>query len=101
MTIPSYLFEKPASKAVKNIYIRTVSLNNRKSCPTCLQKLNGNSIYSSGEYRNGKWNTIQHCCEFCFSNNLKKDCESYQKYSDREIVFVGYQGTKIPDWLRL
>ena len=85
----------------KNIYIRTVSLNNRKSCPTCLQKLNGRLIYSAGEYVNAKWNTIQHFCELCFSENLKKDCDVFKVKLEREIAFVPYQGTKIPDWLHL
>jgi len=85
----------------KNIYIRTVSLNNRKSCPTCSQKLDGRLIYSAGEYVNAKWNTIQHFCELCFSTNLKKDCDVFKAKLVRDIAFVPYQGTKIPDWLRL
>ncbi len=101
MTMPSYLFEKPASKPTKNIYIRTVSLNNRKSCPTCSQKLDGRLIYSAGEYVNAKWNTIQHFCELCFSTNLEKDCDVFKAKLVRDIAFVPYQGTKIPDWLRL
>lgn len=85
----------------KNIYIRTVSLNNRKSCPTCSQKLEGRLIYSAGEYVNAKWNTIQHFCELCFSISLKKDCEVYRTKTGKEIKFVSYQGTKIPEWLHL
>lgn len=83
----------------KNIYIRTVSLNNRKSCPTCSLKLNGRLIYSAGEYVNAKWCTIFHFCELCFPNNLKKDCDIYKANSEREVVFVPYQGTQIPAWL--
>lgn len=86
---------------MKNIYIRTVSLNSRKSCPTCLQKLNEQSIYSAGEYINAKWNNIRHFCSLCFESNLKRDCEQYKMETGKEIRFVSYQGTKIPDWLKL
>lgn len=99
--MPSYLAEKPVSKPVKNIYIRTVSLNSRKSCPTCSQKLNGRLIYSAGEYINAKWNNIRHFCSLCFGNNLKRDCESYKANSGKEIRFIGYQSTRLPDWLSL
>jgi hypothetical protein len=101
MAIPSYLAQKPTSKQTKNIYIRTVSLGNRKSCPTCLQKLNGDLIYSAGEYVNAKWNNIQHFCSLCFESNLKRDCEVYRTKTGKEIEFVSYQGTKIPEWLKL
>lgn len=101
MNMPSYLSEKPIIKPTKNIYIRTVSLGKRKSCPTCSLKLNDRSIYSAGEYINAKWNNIQHFCELCFSTNLKKDCEIYETKTGKEIKFVSYQGTKIPEWLHL
>mgnify|MGYP006321306985 FL=1 len=99
--MPSYLSEKPIIKPTKNIYIRTVSLAKRKSCPTCLQKLDGRLIFSAGEYVNAKWNTVQHFCKLCFSTNLKKDCEIYETKTGKEINFVSYQGTKIPEWLKL
>jgi hypothetical protein len=99
--MPSYLSEKSIIKPNKNIYIRTVSLANRKSCPTCSLKLDGRLIYSAGEYVNVKWNTIQHFCELCFSSNLKKDCEVYKAKSGKEIKFISYQNTKIPEWLKL
>lgn len=83
----------------KNIYIRTVSLGNRKSCPTCLRKLNGNLIYSAGEYINAKWNNIQYFCNFCFEDTLKRECYYFKRNSGKEINFIGYQNTKIPDWL--
>ena len=85
----------------KNIYIRTVSLGNRKSCPTCLRKLNGQLIYSAGEYINAKWNNIQHFCSLCFQDNLKHYCEVYKTKTGKEINFVSYQSTKIPDWLKV
>lgn len=81
----------------KNLYIRTVSLGNRKSCPECKIKLNGNPIYSSGEYLNGKWNTTNHFCRNCFPQFQEK-INLFQEQTKRFVVFKGYQGFHIPDW---
>jgi len=82
----------------KNLYIRTVSLNNRKSCPTCNCKLNGESIYSSGEYKNGKWKTTDHFCKNCF-DSLKEKIKLYNERTSRIVEFKGYGSTKIPNWM--
>lgn len=82
------------TKSVKNIYIRIVSLGNRKSCPKCSSKLGENLIYSSGIYHNGNWKTVYHFCMSCFKS-IKPN------FQHETINFIGYQGIKIPDWLKL
>lgn len=80
----------------KNVYLRIVKLNNRKSCPTCKTKLGENGfILSSGEYINAKWHTIEYCCQHCFyqlDNKLKNQIDNFE--------YKGYQGFSIPNWIR-
>ena len=82
----------------KNMYIRTVSLNNRKSCPTCKDKLNGQNIFSVGEYQNAKWKTVEHFCRNCFSNFSIK-VKAFTEKTNREVILKGYQSFSIPDWM--
>lgn len=82
----------------KNLYIRTVSLGNRKSCPICSNKLNDGAIFSSGEYQNGKWKTTDHFCYNCFPL-FKKKIFSFQRREKRKIEFKGYMGFQIPEWM--
>jgi len=50
-----------------NIWLAQVSLGNRKSCPACRRKLEGdNCIISVGEYFRGIYRYAFYCCENCF-----------------------------------
>jgi hypothetical protein len=81
---------------MKNVYLRTVSLKNRKSCPTCKIKLEENeSIYSSGEYIHAKWRNIEHFCKNCFNDFNEKliRCSVYN------FEYKSYQGCELPCWI--
>lgn len=80
---------------IKNIYVRTVKLNNRKICPTCLNKLENELIYFSGEYIRAKWNTIGYFCIRCFDElNLRL------KNLFFSIEYKAYSGTKLPEFIK-
>ena len=56
-----------------NEYFRTVSLNNRKSCPTCHTRLHpGESIWNWGEYVSAKWRTVKYFCSECFIEQVQR-----------------------------
>lgn len=79
----------------KNVYLRIVKLNNRKSCPTCKTKLDEDqSIYSSGEYIRAKWRNIENFCQHCFPQLNKKLRNEFDN-----LGYKGYQGCKIPSWI--
>lgn len=81
---------------MKNIYLRTVSLNNRKTCPTCKIKLEKDeSIYSSGEYIRAKWRNIEFFCFNCFKEFNEKLVTLFGK-----IEYKSYRGCKIPIWIK-
>lgn len=80
----------------KNVYIRPVKLNDRKSCPTCQIKLNKfESIYSSGEYIRAKWRNIEYFCVHCFSHLDKRLKNEFDN-----LEYRGYQSCVIPNWIR-
>lgn len=79
----------------KNIYIRTVKLNNRKTCPTCRNKLEKfELIYSSGEYINCKWNNIGYFCIKCFN-----ELDSKLRNNFLNLEYKNYAGTKLPEFI--
>lgn len=83
-----------------NEWFRTVSLGNRKSCPTCKKKLEaGESIWSWGEYLNAKWRTILHFCKNCYEEEVKQKLQSHAAECGCNITLV-YKDPA-PDWLKL
>lgn len=82
----------------KNLYIRIISLNNRKSCSACKNKLNGQNIFSAGEYQNAKWKTVEHFCRNCFPQFSSK-IKTFTEKTEREVILKGYQSFSIPDWM--
>lgn len=77
----------------KNIYIRTVKLNNRKTCPTCNIRLNDEKIYSSGEYIRAKWNGLGYFCVKCFNELDRKFRNLFLS-----IEYKGYH-IRLPDFI--
>lgn len=83
-----------------NEYFRTVSLNNRKSCPNCKKKLDGESIWSWGEYIYGKWRTVKYFCRNCFKTEVQNDLNSHTADCGCVVNLCG-RGDVLPNWLNL
>lgn len=81
-------------------WFRTVSLGGRKSCPSCSAKLNGQSVWSWGEYVTWKWRTVKHFCPACFPP-IRRDLVNHTAGCGCEIELVGYGGERLPEWLTL
>lgn len=91
-----------AEQRSPNEYFRTVSLGNRKSCPTCKEKLGPmESIWSWGEYQYGKWRTVDHFCKKCFASSVHDRLAGHIDSCGCEVNLVGKSGTKLPDWLAI
>lgn len=84
-----------------NEWFRPVSLGGRKSCPSCPAKLGpGESVWSWGEYVNGKWRTVDHFCRECFPRNVRRRLSGHTDTCGCEVNLVGYH-TSLPAWLTL
>lgn len=71
----------------------------RKSCPNCRAKLvESESIWSWGEYINGKWRNVTDFCKECFDEVVLGKCFELQPHRPREISIKG--GVR-PCWMRL
>lgn len=83
-----------------NEWFRDISLNNRKSCPTCGTKKAG-QLYSWGEYKYAKWHTVKHFCEYCYETEVKKPLLEHADPCgcQIELQYRGYG--KAPKWLTL
>lgn len=81
-------------------WFRPISLNNRRSCPECLQKLPPEeSIWSWGEYRYAKWKTVMHFCRQCFPV-IQAHLIIHAGGCGCKFELVGKE-VKLPDWLTL
>lgn len=90
-----------AKPVVHNVYFRTVSLGNRKSCPSCKVKLPvGEKLWSWGEYQRGKWYTVQHFCSQCFAE-VRARLKGHAFQCRCSFNLVGYCGEQLPVWLTL
>jgi len=77
----------------KNVYIRSVS---ETKC-SCGKK--GLTVWSAGEY-GPSWRTVRHFCQDCFAD-LRRDIQAFSARNDnRKVILRGYQGTRIPAWMR-
>lgn len=86
---------------VHNEWFRTVSLGNRKSCPTCSAKLPaGESVWSWGEYVRAKWHTVKHFCVNCFEDQVRKPLVSHAGPCGCQIQ-LQFRGETQPDWFTL
>jgi hypothetical protein len=83
-----------------NEWFRTVSLSNRKSCPTCGTKLNGESIWSWGEYHIGKWRTVKHFCRQCFPREVRQPLKKHSSDCGCNITLVA-KNAELPEWLSI
>lgn len=97
----SELKEKTMAKQRShNEWFRSVSLNNRKSCPSCKKKLEANEkIWSWGEYRFAKWNTVKHFCKACFAKEVREPLVGHTDDCGCKVE-LNIQGNK-PYWLNL
>jgi hypothetical protein len=83
-----------------NEWFRTVSLNGRKSCPSCRAKLaEGERVWSWGEYVIGKWRTVMHFCKECYTTDVVPPLQRHLDDCGCAFNFIGYQGEKLPEWL--
>ena len=68
----------------------------RRNC-SCGKK--GVQVYSWGEYRNAKWNTVEYICQSCWKDWADK-LKSHTKAAECRFELVG-KDCKLPDWLTL
>lgn len=81
----------------KNAWFRPVLMGGRKSCPTCKAKLDGESIWTLGEYIRVRWHTVEYFCRQCFPN-VRVGIESAERRNGCTYEYVGQHCT-LPDWL--
>lgn len=85
----------------KYVYARSVVMRGRKSCPDCGTKLlEGEKIYSLGEYEKNKWYTIRHFCFGCYYQVLSM-LSAYEKGQQRPVYMKMYQGEARPRWFKV
>lgn len=85
---------------IHNEYFRPVSLNNRKSCPTCHIKLaSTESIWSWGEYISATWRTVTYFCRSCYKQQVYSALVSHSNPCKCTIVLNMYRGEARPEWL--
>lgn len=89
-----------AKQRSHNEWFRSVSLGGRKSCPSCGVKLNGEKVWSWGEYVRAKWHTVLHFCKACFQDRVKGPLTDHVGGCGCDVVLRG-QGESLPDWLTL
>lgn len=83
-----------------NEYFRTVKAG-RKRCPTCKSKLDGEPIWSWGEYIYGRWNTVKHFCKYCAEPMVLIPLRDHAGDCGCQVNLVGYCGEKLPEWLTI
>lgn len=91
---------KQQVKSPVNLWFRSVSRGNRKSCPECRSPLAaGEVIWAWGEYTNGKRRNIKDFCKKCFHNVLAL-ANRREDVADRGLE-INTSGEKRPPWMSL
>lgn len=91
-----------AKPRVHNEWFRSVSLGNRKSCPSCGDKLEpGEKVWSWGEYVRAKWRTVMHFCKHCYEKSVCAPLLAHAGPCGCKIELVAYGGERLPEWLVL
>lgn len=80
-------------------WFRPIREGGRKSCPCCHEKLEGESIWSHGNYVNAKWRTVGKFCRKCFGN-IAEHLMEHKAECGCSFELVGYHCV-LPRWLRL
>ena len=76
-------------------------VSSRKSCPYCLAKLEPDEfVWSWGEYRIGKWNTVRHFCKSCFHTTVREPLLEHAGNCGCNISLIG-KGCELPSWLTI
>ena len=79
-------------------YFRTVSLGNRRSCPTCKMKLGfDEEIWSWGDYQTGMWHTVAYFCQGCYRLTVQQRLLN----SGYKVFLKGYRDAPLPKWITL
>lgn len=82
-----------------NEWFKTISLGNRKSCPTCGTKLDpGESIWTWGEYVRAKFRKITHFCKHCYQREVVTRLDTHAEHCGCEFEFQSQSGP-LPEWL--
>ena len=62
---------------------------------------NRGQVYSWGEYHNGKWRTVKHFCQSCYSEVVRNKLHTYMNLHECEIELRARSGHRIPEWITL
>lgn len=83
-------------------WFRKVSMGGRKSCPTCRAKLgDGESVWVWGNYVCARWRNVAYFCRACYAVEVAQPMIEHAGPCGCVFQYVGYQGTKLPEWLTL
>jgi hypothetical protein len=75
--------------------------SSRKSCKTCGAKLiNGETMWSWGEYHNVKWRTIKHFCKECYESEVLSALIEHRNECGCDFQLIG-KSSSLPKWLRI
>lgn len=80
-------------------WFRPVLRGNRKSCPSCGEKLRGEQIWCHGEYVNAKWRNVEDFCRRCW-DGVRAKLLAHAGPCGCQFELVGYH-TGLPWWLSL
>lgn len=59
-------------------------------------------MFAWGEYsRTGKWRTIEHFCQNCFSERVQKPLREHVGPCGCTVTLVARSGHSIPNWISL
>jgi hypothetical protein len=86
--------------AAQRIHNEWFRLLERQSCHCGAKKTTGRT-YSWGQYVSGRWNTVTRVCKDCFKTRCLPRLLEHAKGCGCGFQLVGYQGQKLPPWLKL
>ena len=80
---------------VHNEWFQPIS---KKTCPCGERKT---EVFSWGEYVNGKWRTVDHFCQECFSERVIPRLVSHAGDCGCTFALNPRSGCTIPSWIKM
>lgn len=70
----------------------------KTTCPCGRRKV---QMFAWGEYVNGKWRTVDHFCQACFTSRVIPRLEAHAAGCGCDFALVPRSGCSIPDWIKM
>jgi hypothetical protein len=80
---------------VHNEWFQPIS---KTTCPCGCKKT---SVFSWGEYANGKWRTVDHFCQECFMERVQSRLIAHAGDCGCTFALVPRSGYSIPSWIKM